>query len=147
MDLLLSSRLFLSQQVSLQRAKQSPGPDLPSKSVWSRASERISLSHSPGTQQQGNGKSPGTLAQGLAAGHLQLKLSGPLSGKTPDAESWPVCVWGSGCICMSVYECRGFVFLCVCMCAHISAGMEQTNYHTEIGWREKALRLTHLPWP
>lgn len=28
---------------------------------------------------------------------------------------------------MSACECRNFVILCVCVCAHIFAGMEQTN--------------------
>lgn len=49
------SRLFLSHQVSLQRPKQTPRPDLPSESFGSRASERKGLSHSPGTQEQGHG--------------------------------------------------------------------------------------------
>lgn len=39
--------LFLSHQVSLQIPKETPWPDLPSESLWSRASERIGPSHSP----------------------------------------------------------------------------------------------------
>lgn len=70
---------------------------------------------------------PGTLAQGLAPGHLLFELPGPLSGKTPNAKGRPACVWSPGCVSMSVCECRNFVTLCVCVCAHVFAGMEQTN--------------------
>lgn len=69
----------------------------------------------------------GTLAQGLAPGHLQFKPPGPLCGETPHGESWPVWVWGPGRIGMCECECRRVLTPCARVCANVFAGPGQAN--------------------
>lgn len=87
----------------------------------------MGLRHSPRDTAARTGVTLGTLAQGPVTGHLQFKPPGPLCGKTPQGESWPVWVWGPGRIGMCECECRRVLTPCACVCAHVFAGPGQAS--------------------
>lgn len=149
MDLFLSSRLFLSQQVSLQRPKQTPWPGLPSKSLWSRLSERTGLSHRPGTQQQGHGSSPGDtgprpgpraslVRTAWASLWKDTKCKGPASVRVEPWLCFHVRVWMQELchsLCMRV---------CTRICRH---GTDKSTARRLDGEKRHRAFFTHLPWP